>query len=71
MTAQLQSALAILRRKQVESRAGIPRSTLYAKMQSGDFPRPIKLGARSVGWLASDVDAWIAERIAESRGASK
>ncbi|MBM3566603.1 MAG: AlpA family phage regulatory protein, partial [Alphaproteobacteria bacterium] len=31
---------------------------------------PIKLGARSVGWLASDVDAWIAERIAESRSAS-
>lgn len=31
------------------------------------FPKPIKLGARSVAWLESDIDAWISKRIAMSR----
>ncbi len=36
-------------------------------MAEGSFPEPISLGARSVGWIGSEVDAWIAQRIAESR----
>jgi prophage regulatory protein len=41
---------------------GLSRSSLYAKVKGGDFPRPIKLGARSVGWRTEDIDAWIAAR---------
>ncbi len=58
----------ILRRPQVTLRTGFPRSTLYLKIARGEFPRPIKLGARSVGWLADEVDAFLASRVAESRG---
>lgn len=61
----------ILRRPQVTARTGYPRSTLYLKISRGEFPKPIKLGARAVGWLESDVSEWIAERVAESRGTSK
>jgi len=57
----------ILKRPQVSAGTGIPRSTLYAKIQNGEFPRPIKLGARSVGWLASDVSEWIAAQVKKSR----
>lgn len=57
----------ILRRPQVTARTGFPRSTLYLKIARGEFPRPIKIGARAVGWLADDIDAWITERVAESR----
>lgn len=62
--------LQILRRPQVTARTGFPRSTLYLKIARGEFPKPIKLGARAVGWLASDVEAFIAARVAESRGAA-
>lgn len=57
----------ILRRKQVEACTGFPRSTLYLKIARGEFPKPIKIGARAVGWIEADVIAWIESRIAESR----
>ena len=52
----------ILRRPQVETRTGLSRSTLYQYIQDGLFPRPVTLGPRAVGWLESDVNAWIAAR---------
>jgi prophage regulatory protein len=65
MAAQTQNALTILRRKQVEARTGLSRSTLYSMIQCGQFPRPIPLTARAVGWLQSDIEQWIAERAAK------
>jgi prophage regulatory protein len=58
----------ILRRDAVERMTGLPRSTLYAKVATGEFPRPIKLGVRAVGWLEQDIAAWQAARI-EARAA--
>ncbi|WP_442781004.1 helix-turn-helix transcriptional regulator [Alteromonas sp. a30] len=29
---------------------------------SGEFPRSIRIGARAVGWLESDIDQWIETR---------
>lgn len=52
----------ILRRPDVEARTGLSRSTLYAWMARGDFPQPVALGARLVGWRESDIDAWLAAR---------
>lgn len=57
----------ILRWPQVQERAGICRSHAHKLAAQGDFPRPIKLGARSSGWLESEIDAWLEQRIAESR----
>ena len=47
---------------------GVPRSTLYAKVAEGEFPTPIKLGQRSVGWSAAEVEAWIDSRISQRGG---
>ena len=55
----------ILRLDSVLRRTGLPISTLYAKMAAGSFPRPVKLGARSVGWASDEVDSWIDARVAE------
>ena len=67
MATQLNNALIILRRKQVEARTGYSRSSLYKRMSEGTFPAQIKLGARAVGWIESEVTAFIESRIAASR----
>jgi len=58
-----QTKLSILRRKQVEERTGLSRSTIYLRIQEGTFPRPINLGARAVGWLENEIEAWLSARL--------
>lgn len=55
----------ILRRADVERVTGLRTSSLYEKIGAGEFPKPVRINARSVGWPASEVQAWIAARIAE------
>lgn len=52
----------ILKIKQVVEVVCISRSSLYTMVKRGDFPKPLKLGMRSSGWLKTEVDAWISER---------
>jgi prophage regulatory protein len=59
----------ILRLPEVLRRTGKRRSSLYADVRAGRFPKSVPLGARSVGWLSTDVDHWIADRIAQRKGA--
>lgn len=48
--------------KTVVAKSGLSRSTLYAYVAIGLFPKQRRLGVRRVAWLASDVRAWIASR---------
>jgi prophage regulatory protein len=57
-----------LRRRAVEHRTGLSRSTIYMMMHSGTFPRPVRIGGRAVAWLESDIDAWIEARLQERVG---
>ena len=57
----------ILRRKQVEARVGLSRSTIYDRIKAGSFPAPFSLGAKAVGWLQSEVELWIAQRARGTR----
>jgi prophage regulatory protein len=59
----------ILRFKQVSDRTGYRSSAIYEKIKRGEFPKPISLGARAVGWLESEIEAWIAARVQASRNA--
>lgn len=56
-----------LRLPEVLERTGLSRSTIYVRLEQGLFPRPVSLGARAVGWIESEVDEWIRQRIEESR----
>jgi prophage regulatory protein len=58
---------AILRLPQVRRITGLSRSSIYAMQESNHFPQSLKLGARAVGWLESEVRAWLVSR-AENRG---
>lgn len=60
----------LLRRKQVEANTGLTRSTIYALMSEGKFPKPVPLVGRTVAWTQSSIDKWIAERIAASKSAA-
>jgi prophage regulatory protein len=54
----------ILRLPAVKSETGSSRSTIYLRIQEGLWPKPVKLGPRSVGWPTSEVIAINAARIA-------
>ncbi|ASD80038.1 AlpA family transcriptional regulator [Burkholderia gladioli pv. gladioli] len=49
----------ILRRRQVEERTGLSRSTIYRRMEAGTFPPAIRLGGRLVGWRAADIEQFL------------
>ncbi len=57
----------ILRLPEVRVRVGLSRSSIYAAVSKGTFPKPILLGARSVGWLEVEIEAWVSQRIEMSR----
>lgn len=66
---QIDKAQRIVRMKQLIERTSLSRSTLYVLMSSDPtFPRKIKLTARTIGFLETEVDEWIKAR-AQLRGA--
>ena len=67
MTDSIRQELSILRRKQVEARTGLSRSTIYERIKAGTFPGQVALGPRAVGWLESDINAWIGAQVDRSR----
>ena len=58
-----------IRLREVITRTGLSRSTVYAYIHDGRFPRPVSISARCVAWVEGEIDRWIAERIATHRGA--
>jgi prophage regulatory protein len=65
----------LLRRPELQMLIGLSRSSIYARLDpkssqyDASFPKPIKLGVKTVAWLAADIDRWINARISESKGA--
>ena len=70
MSLDLNSEIKILRLKSLCVRIGLGRSTIYDRINKKSprydktFPRPIKLGATAIGWIESEVIAWIQQRVA-------
>jgi prophage regulatory protein len=74
MAEQLRIALTILRRRDLEMRLRLSRSTIYDKINpdspryDASFPKPIRLGNGSaVGWIESEVEDWLRRQIEASR----
>jgi prophage regulatory protein len=74
MADDIRPAFSILRRRDLEDRLKLSRSTIYDKINpnsqrfDSDFPKPIRLGNGSaVGWIESEVEAWVHAQIAASR----
>ena len=58
------SALRIIRMKELVSKVGYARSTIYALIKEGRFPKPFKLvpNGRANGWLEETINEWIDHR---------
>jgi prophage regulatory protein len=54
----------IIRMRAVIERTGLSKSTIYTLLAQGDFPKRISLGARSMGFLESEFNDWVASRAA-------
>lgn len=53
----------ILRLTEVIHRTGLARSTIYKLMKAHEFPQAVPLMVRTVGWIESEVDDWIASKV--------
>ncbi len=49
----------ILRLERVLERTGLSRSTLYRKVNSGTFPRQLKISVRCAGWRETEIEEWL------------
>jgi prophage regulatory protein len=54
----------------VLARTGLSRTTIWRRA-GVDFPAPVRLGPSTVAWVSKEVDQWITDRIAASRGGAK
>lgn len=60
-----QLTIRIIRIKKLQEIIGLSRSTIYEKMNKKskrydqNFPKPIKLSSSAIGWLISDIEAWL------------
>ncbi len=51
----------------VQDKTGLSRSSIYLRMSKGEFPKSISLGDRAIGWLESDIEQWLEEKVAASK----
>lgn len=70
MENEAQKPKRVIRLPETELRTGLKKSTIYERLANGEFPKPINLGSRAVGWIESDIEDWIEARIAERNYAS-
>lgn len=61
-------AIEILKLPAVIQRTGLSRTTIYALIAQGRFPKQINISERSVGWVASEIEQWLEDRVASGRG---
>ncbi|AWM80572.1 hypothetical protein DKL61_09520 [Gammaproteobacteria bacterium ESL0073] len=69
----ISAKLRVLRIQQVAEKLSIGKSTIYdwlnvkSPRYDESFPKPFKLGGKAIGWLSSEVDAWLLNRVALTR----
>ena len=58
----------LLRLHQVKASTGLSKSSIYARIAEGTFPKQIPLGPRLVVWVEADIQKWINEQVLAARG---
>lgn len=58
----------ILRMPEVQAKTGLKHAAIYNRINDGTFPKPIPLGPKARGFVETEIDAWIKQRIADRDG---
>lgn len=58
----------LLRLPEVKATTGLSKSTIYARISEGTFPKQIPLGPRLVVWVETDIQNWINAQVLAARG---
>ena len=58
----------LLRLPEVNATTGLSKSSIYARISDGTFPKQIPLGPRLVVWVEADIQNWISEQVSAARG---
>lgn len=64
------SQINLARMREVCRRTGLSKSSIYDLMAQGRFPKTVRLGGRSVAFVETEIDEWIAARIAARNAAA-
>lgn len=59
---------ALIRFSEVQRRTGYSKAWIYRLISQKRFPPAIKIGSRAIAFVESEIDEWVSQRIAESRG---
>ena len=59
--------ISVLKLPFVIQKTGLSRSTIYSLISKKEFPDPIKLSQRSVGWVESEVESWLETKLLSTR----
>lgn len=55
----------IIRKPALFSKIGLSDATIWRMEKKGDFPKRLRLGGNSCGWLETEVNQWIEGRLAD------
>jgi prophage regulatory protein len=53
----------IIRIAETGQQTGLPKSSIYALLKEGKFPKPVQLSTRCIGFIESEIQSWIKARI--------
>ncbi|WJV53607.1 AlpA family transcriptional regulator [Pectobacteriaceae bacterium CE70] len=57
--------ITLIRLSGVMKKTSLKKSWIYLLMKQGEFPQAVKIGSRSVAWVESEVNDWIAARVSQ------
>lgn len=57
----------VVRMPDVQVMTGMSRATVYRMMKDETFPSQIQLSPRAVGWLRTEIEQWIANKLTAQR----
>lgn len=57
----------LIRLPEVQRRTGYGKAWIYRLIKRGQFPKQVKTGIRAVAFIESEIDTWVANKIADSR----
>ncbi|CCW29911.1 putative phage-related protein [Xenorhabdus nematophila F1] len=67
MSETITSKESLIRLPEVQRRTGYSKAWIYKLIEEDKFPKQVKIGTRSIAFVESEIDNWVAQRIAESR----